>query len=789
MPVINQKGVTMEDYKSIPTELKELKQWGLFKKELQNGNSQHKYTKIPHNAIDGGMGKSNDPNTWTDFETALQAMDKYHMDGLAFYFANGYLGIDVDNVEGELEEYFANAASSQNIVFNMINKTKSYTELSLSKKGIHIICKGELPGDRRRSKNVEMYENGRFFALTGDCINSSDKINTPSNDDLTFLYRKYLEPKKVINIKEQPLKITPNDLPDNEIIEKAVHSKNGERFKKLMQGDWQSYYGSQSEADLAFANMLAFWTGRELGKMDSIYRQSGLMRPKWDERHGKTTYGYSTLNKAINETHDVFEGRIEKQINKYNLSFLNKDRKKKKKTPPRSWDDSGNAKRLTDNYGDVIRYSYVDKKWYIYNGVNWEQDEKGFIYKLVDNVADDLKKEKVKIPEGTDEKDEKDIIKNFNKFVSRTQSHQGKLNMVKETQHHVSITHGEFDTDPMLFNTQNGYVDLSDGTLHDEDKAKMFLSVSGVEYTENVDCPEWLNFLDTTFVHNQELIKYIQKAVGYTLTGLTKEQIMFVMYGNGRNGKSVFINTLQNILGTYSKTLNAASLMVKQNNSGGPSSDIARLESARAVFSSESNDGSRLDEGLVKQMTGGDTMTARYMYGSDFEFTPKFKLWMATNSKPIVRGTDDGIWRRIVLIPFLHQVPIEDIDKNLEYKLQREQLGILNWAVEGCMLWQKEGINPPTIIKNASNEYRKEMDPIEQFIEENCEKGPDYQISAKQFFEDYTKWAHGNHEHEFTNTMFGRNVVKKYAKKKTKKGAVYLGIRPKKDSRLKFLDN
>ena len=147
----------MNKYENIPQELRDLKQWGLYKTELQTGNSKHQYSKIPHNAIDGGAGKSNDPTTWTNFDTAIKTLKEFNMDGLAFYFANGYMGIDVDNVPGDLDEYFANAANSENIVFNMLNRTKSYAELSMSQLGIHIIVKGKIPGDRRRKGNIEMY--------------------------------------------------------------------------------------------------------------------------------------------------------------------------------------------------------------------------------------------------------------------------------------------------------------------------------------------------------------------------------------------------------------------------------------------------------------------------------------------------------------------------------------------------------------------------------------------------------------------------------------------------------
>ena len=211
----------------------------------------------------------------------------------------------------------------------------------------------------------------------------------------------------------------------------------------------------------------------------------------------------------------------------------------------------------------------------------------------------------------------------------KSRQHTQKKNFVEEAKHRVPVLHGEFDRDPMLLNAINGYVDLSNGILKEHDIKKMFSQQSNVEYSENIDCPIWDNFLNQVFDNDQSLIDYIQKAVGYSATGSTSEQVMFILFGGGRNGKSVFINTIAHILGTYSKTMGAGSIMVKANNNAA-NSDIARLEGARMVISSEPNEGVRLDEGLVKQLTGGDTVTARYLYGKEFEFNPQFKLWLAT---------------------------------------------------------------------------------------------------------------------------------------------------------------
>ena len=316
----------------------------------------------------------------------------------------------------------------------------------------------------------------------------------------------------------------------------------------------------------------------------------------------------------------------------------------------------------------------------------------------------------------------------------------------------------------------------------------LFRSQSNVEYSENIDCPIWDNFLNQVFDNDQSLIDYIQKAVGYSATGSTSEQVMFILFGGGRNGKSVFINTIAHILGTYSKTMGAGSIMVKANNNAA-NSDIARLEGARMVISSEPNEGVRLDEGLVKQLTGGDTVTARYLYGKEFEFNPQFKLWLATNHKPIIRGTDDGIWRRLMMVPFQVQIPAEKVDKKLESKLMSEAVGILNWIVDGAIKWQKEGLNPPASVLKASKEYRDEMDVITMFVSDCCEVGPDKKIPAGEIFKKYQQWAKDNSEYSMSKQKFGKEMRNKFEYKKGKQGRFYKGLTLIQDQRLNFIKN
>lgn len=759
-------------YEQIPEELRSLKSWGLYKRIWQP--EKNKYTKIPYSALTGTKTSSTEPGQWVTFDEALQALSAYSLDGLGFFFGNGYVGIDVDHIGADLDRMYAGDVTD-NVAWEFMSGLKSYTELSMSKTGIHIIIKGKIPGDRRRKGNVEMYESGRFFAMTGNRIGAYLTVNSP---DLKPLYTKYLEPRSVISLPNSKAP-QPNNLSADEIIAKMLSSRTGERINLLLNGGWEQFYTSQSEADIALANDLAFWTGRDFSRMDEIFRGSSLMREKWDEKRGKTTYGVATLNKAINDTSSVYHPERERP--KYDLGFIT-DSGKPKALKPHSWDDTGNADRFVDRYGKVARYSFIDKGWYIYNGAFWELDQRGLLRTMIDNTVADLKNEKPYTPPDVDpDKAEKE----WAKFCKTSRGNRGKRAMEDELQHRLPVTTDEFDADQSLMNVDNGYIDLSDGTLHEHDIKKMFSKQSTVEYSDKVDCPEWQAFLKQTFNGDKELTDYIQKAVGYSLTGSVEEQVMFILYGSGRNGKSVFMDTLKHIAGSYSRTMQAKSIMVQQT-SGGANSDIARLKGARLVSASEPNEGVRLDEGLIKELTGGESVTARFLYGREFEFKPEFKLWLSTNHKPIIRGTDDGIWRRLMLIPFTHQVPVDQIDKRLTYKLERESIGILNWAVDGALKWQREGLQPPQSVRDASLAYRNEMDVLELFVNDCCEKGPDYEAPAGQLYDTYVKWAESTGEYKMRKQKFGAEMQNKFEYARQRDGRKYVGLRMKTDSRLNW---
>lgn len=758
------------DYSNVPEELKKLKQWGNFHKVWMP--ERNKFTKIPINSMDGSPGKSNDPTTWSDFETALKGLNGFkNADGLAFYFANGYVGLDIDHIKDELETYYQ---GNHNVVADIQDLTKnSYREISLSGEGIHVIFKGKITGNRRRKGQFEMYQTGRFFALTGNVMSDGLSIESLNKTEMNTLYEYLFGKDKVIELHPEANSITPVDLSVTDIIKKAESSsKVGTRFRMFMEGGWEEFYTSQSEADMAFANDLAFWCGRNFHKMDKIFRNSSLMRDKYDKKHGAVTYGIGLLNKAINEAQNIYNPQ-KNDGPEVTFKFNNP----KNKLPHRSWDDTGRGQRLNDQFGEVFRWLATDKQWYYYNGSFWEPDNGQYIENATEKVVNSIKTEKADFSFAIDT-DEVKAMKEFYRFSKESRSHLAKVHMIDEFKKYVTIDHNTFDHENMLLNTESGYVDLTNGELKDHDISLLFSEQTAAEYSDSTDCPLWDEFLKQIFNKDENLIHYVQKAVGYSLTGSVAEQVMFMCLGSGRNGKSVFINTIRNLFGTYAKQMNVESIVV-HNSGGNANSDIARLENTRLVTSSEANEGSRLDESLVKQLTGGDKILARFLYGKEFEYNPKFKIWMATNHLPLIRGTDDGIWRRLKVIPFNVQIPKDKVDKNLEEKLKSEWTGILNWCVQGSIMWQREGLDDPESVKNASHDYRQSMDPLDAFVDEMCVSGADYSIKVRDLYDDYKIWAENSREYQMSMTKFGKEMSKKLPKNRTKDGWQYLGIKLK----------
>ena len=668
-------------YEKIPLELKQLPHWVGWK-YMQHPGEDHK-RKVPINAMDGQPAKSNDPTTWCDFDTACRGKERFGLDGIGFMFSgDGIFGIDIDHCyDPETQELDPAAAE-------IIETVQSYTELSPSGTGIHILCKGALPEGRKRRGAVEMYSTLRYFTVTGNQFG----LEYPFSDcteRVAVMHRKYLgEEENAAGAQKAALPMptgrgTNADMSVDAILRRMFDSKHGQKLQDLYNGSWERYGigdGSQSSADQAFCNTLAFWCRCDAALMDAIFRRSGLYRQKWDKRRGAKTYGQITIDRAIKDCRDIWEPqeRVQHPVpavppppqNTSNdvPAIENATVGETGQRRYYTYDDTGNALRFRDANAGLIHYNHVDGCWIYWDGVRWASDENGEIKRRADKMLADMAKD-------LKEMQDDPAYNAYKKHLSRSRSHRGKEGFIAEARHleGVPVLPSEMDRAGNAFNVRNCLISLKTGKTAEHDKKYMISKLAPVTYDENAKCPRWDRFIEEITCGDKSLQLYLQRMIGYCMTAYTKEQCMFFLYGNGSNGKSVFVDTIAYMLGEYAASCQPETVMMRDRNNTARG-DLARLKGARMVVTSEPNDGCRLDEGIVKQMTGGteNKLTARFLYGREFEFSPEFKIVMSTNYKPVIKGTDNGIWRRVRLIPFTAEFTKENRDPQLTEKLRRE---------------------------------------------------------------------------------------------------------------------
>jgi putative DNA primase/helicase len=439
------------------------------------------------------------------------------------------------------------------------------------------------------------------------------------------------------------------------------------------------------------------------------------------------------------------------------LLKLNKSDKPIKATNEFRRTDYGNAERLVRTHGETIRFCTSRGKWLHWNGIYWQWDETGHIEILAKKTVREILSEAF----GTNGEEFKAIAKHA--AASENLFRIRAMITLAQTEPGIPILPHQLDSNPWLLTVRNGTLDLKNFTLRKHQKEDLITRLIEVEYHEGAPCPIWLSFLDRVFAGNERLIGYLKRAVGYSLTSDTREQCIFFNYGRGANGKTTFIETIKQLLDGYAKSTRPETFMKK--NSEGISNDLAELENVRLVVAVELDEGRRLAEVLAKQISGGDTIKARFLFHEFFEFRPQFKLWLCGNHKPQIYGTDHAIWRRIRLIPWVVTIPEDEQDKNLCEKLKAEWPGVLSWAVEGCLEWQREGLKAPEEVLTATSEYRKEQDILSDFFEQCVTIGESEMVAVKDFYEAYVKFCEANGE-----TMKERLGKKKFNKRVADQG-------------------
>lgn len=435
----------------------------------------------------------------------------------------------------------------------------------------------------------------------------------------------------------------------------------------------------------------------------------------------------------------------------------------------KSLTDTGNATRFgLCHAGRVIYVS--GQGWMIWDGLQWQRDEVDRIMEMAKVLSRSIYQE----GETLDDNDARIAVARHAKNSQQAPRLKATLELAQSISELVRAGK-QLDAHDMLLGVGNGVVNLRTGKLQTAIPEDLITRHSPVMFDAAATCPLFLAFLDQVTGKNKSLISYLQRVIGYSLTGNTAEQCLFFLYGGGANGKSTFLTVVTELLGSaLARQTPSETLMARK--SSGATNDIARLMGVRVVLANEVEDGSLLAESLVKQMTGGEALTARFLYGEFMEFIPKFKLFIAGNHKPTIRGRDQGIWRRIQLVPFEVTIPPGQRDKHLQSKLRAELPGILNWAIKGCRAWQKLGLAQPKLVTDAVNSYREEMDLLGQWVAGNCVVGAQYEWPSRQAYANYKLWAEEGGYRPMSESIFSRELETSFKKDKRKDANYFEGI-------------
>lgn len=719
--------------KDIPQELKFSALWCCWKLTDKG--------KEPFDLNNGKHARSNDPSTFVTYPKLLNHLHEYlkydedgkQLGGVGLGIFRGFSAIDIDHCvdeNGNLSEMAA----------DIIKYCGSYTEYSPSKTGIRIIFKTSTRIDKSQyyinnaNIGLEIYisdNTNKFVSITGNKI-SGDSIN---DINILPLLNKYMK-KGAFNVEK--------------VLEKDA------KFAALWNKQAPGSHSDESETDMALCCKLAYYLKNDESEVKRYFEMSPYFKSK-DALHKKKwlngNYALETIRHANNYI-GVVETQQVANTKNYDLN------------------DTGNAHRFIDMFGDVLRYNVDNKIWMIWNGNYWQYDISDSVKNYIEILAERMLYETNQIQ---DVKDKVRAIQNIEHIYSSA----GKENLLKEARHlgNIPVTNEDFDKDKYLICTDSGTINLNTQEIQPNTKDDMISMTTGCAISH--EKPEkFLKFINEIFADNKDVIHYVHKAFGYSMTDSAREQCMFILHGDGNNGKSLLLDIIKSALGSYGIT-SKPQLLTEQKFGTQNSEEIARLKGKRFVAVEEIKEGDKLDEQLVKSLTSGiGNQVARFLYGNSFEFAFKGKIWMATNYEPVIRGTDKGIWRRIIKIP----VPTDFTgreDKDLRDKLLTELPQILGWLYEGYLLYQKEGLTMPNDIQEAVKEYKENMDIVAQWISEYCELKSDYFEKANVLYDNFRAFCQ-RRDQRTNQTIFGRNLGKKFKKYNSGSGIVYIGIRLKK---------
>lgn len=722
------------DLEKLPKALKNKNIFCSWKYEQQENG---RLTKPPYNPITGKKAATDNLSDFTSLDDAMKVKDQY--DGIGIKLVDNFLGIDLDHCidNGIIKDW------AKDIISHFKH---AYIEYSPSKHGFHILLLFNGTYDKKayyiKHGDIEVYSalaTNRYLTVTGDVYQEGELLE----DDAAIMWLLDTYMKRNINTHEKENNVCASSyLSDTAVIEKAGNAVNGAKFTALWHGDI-SAYPSHSEADAALVSILAFYCGGNKEQIDRLFRKSALFRPKWDEHRGADTYGNTTIQKAVSKCHTFYEPFHNASAEEDFDDLLSKLQELKPDENIRYRNgDLGNGRLFADIFQNILHYVPERKMWFIFDGVRWTCDIGTLkTMELCKDLALSLIRYAGVIK---DERTRSMLVEYWNKWSSR----RNREIYIKEAQSVYPISMEAFDKNIYLFNCQNGTLDLQHGVFRKHLATDLITKVSPVFYDPKARSERFRQFVDEIMSGDCEKALYLQKSLGYALSGDTRYECMFFLFGEStRNGKGTLMESVLSVMGDYGKAVRAETIALKKNpNSSQPTEDVARLAGVRFANISEPSRGLFLNSAQVKYMTGSDTLNARFLHENSFDFKPQFKLYVNTNYLPVISDMTVFSSDRMQIIPFNRHFEAWEQDKTLkaEFSKKEVQSAILNWLLEGFTHLRDEGFKPPNSVLDAIFSYAHDSDKMAQFAEDVLVKDQSSEIRTAVVYDHYKKWCIDN---------------------------------------------
>ncbi len=762
----------LPNLEAIPNELRQLPNalWFAEPELSSNGaqvikpNGRPRIKKAPRNTAGFNISKLK-PDQWLSYNAAVAAFNPERFTGIGVLLNenDGLVGIDLDDVETLFYEH-----PSVKRIVDEAEQAGIYCEKSPSGTGLRMFVYGNLPDNGgRRKGGIELYSHVAFLTVTG-------VQNWPGDiKDGQWFIDKLLDAigstsPKTHEVAEGQLIVDFHEV--DSVLSDSLQAWTAEQHNNLWSGRWEEptgllggkAYPSQSEADMALVGYLTREAFTQKcapnlipATVLSVFKKSGLYRADKEAQIRKYA-----IPKAIKSAMSGIQQKMD-------LGF-----------------------EVRDIHGDVLYGRMFAQIWknkflYVTNSgkwLRWDDKSDMWVWCHMGEALDACKAVATELLRvggktiGQDQSEGKRLI-GLGIKAHDLKRLEAMLKLAASEPEMAAVATA-LDSDPWLLGVQNGVVSLRSGHLLPNNPQMLITRRCNAAYDENSQCPRWLQFLDEVFGGDVDTIETVQRALGYTLTGSTTEEVLFICHGYGSNGKSVFNNVVAAIIGDYGRVAPPSMLTARRTGDTSPRNDLASIAGSRYVSINELQCGDRLDEQVVKMLAGREPISTRFLYQEHFEFTPTFTAWLRTNHKPIITGDDDGIWRRLVMIAFAKQFTGSQRDPNLEEKLLAERDGILAWMVKGALKWQQDGLRLSSTIQLDCASYRKESDLLGEFLADVCALGADHRCLQDEMYIRYENWCKCSGVKTMTKTSLTRRLAERgYIAARSNGKRYYTGIK------------